>query len=107
MMESVVEPRLGGKLFHQGVEAQHTAATYPSHGLQFTRPNITLFFLWWCLKDQVYSTPLHDLADLQGRIYATVNNVTPQILQNTWVEVEYQLYISRATNGSHVEVYGT
>ena len=47
------------------------------------------------------------MADLQERIYAAVNNVTPLMLDNTWVEVEYRLNISRATNGSYVEVYGT
>ena len=31
---------------------------------------------------------VRDLAILQERIYATVNNVTPQMLHNTWVEVE-------------------
>ena len=29
------------------------------------------------------------------------------MLHNIWVEVEYRLDISRATNGSHVEHYGT
>ena len=36
-----------------------------------------------------------------------VNNVALQMFHNTWVEVEYRLDISCATNGSHVEVYGT
>ena len=40
------------------------------------------------VKDQVYKTPVHDLADLQERIYAAVNNVTPQMLHNTWVKVD-------------------
>ena len=57
------------------------------------------------VKDQVYMTPVCNLADLQQRIYAAVNNVIPQMLHNTWVEVEYRLDISRATNISHVEVY--
>ena len=65
------------------------------------------FFLWGIVKNQVYRTPVCDLADLQERINAAVNSVTPQMLHNTWVEVQYQLDISRATNGSHVEVYGT
>ena len=35
--QSVVESHLAGKLFHQGIEIQHTAATYPSgSGLQDT-----------------------------------------------------------------------
>ena len=50
-------------------------------------------------------TPVCDLADLQERIYAAV--ITPEILRNTWVEIEYRLDISHASNGSHVEVYGT
>ena len=63
------------------------------------------FFRWGFVKDQVYRTPASDLLDLQERIYAAVNNVTPQILHNTWVEVEYRLDISRATNASHLEVH--
>ena len=50
---------------------------------------------------------LMDLADLKERTYAAINNVTPEMLRNTWVDVEYRLDISHATNGSHVEVYGT
>ena len=53
------------------------------------------FFPWGFVKDQVYRTPLRDLADLQERIHAAVNNVTPQMRQNTWVEIEYWLDISR------------
>ncbi|KAJ4449078.1 hypothetical protein ANN_00473 [Periplaneta americana] len=78
--------------------------TWPARSPDLTPPD---FFLWGFVKDQVYRTPVRDLADLQERIYAAVNNVTPQMLHNTWVEVEYRLDISRATNGSHVEVYGT
>ena len=47
-----------------------------------------IIFLWGFVKDQVYRTPVRDLADLQERIYVTVNSVTPQMLYNTWVEVE-------------------
>ena len=64
------------------------------------------FFLWGSVKDQVYRTPVCDLADLQERIYAAVNNVTQQILHNTWVEVEYQLDISHVTNGNYVDPGG-
>ena len=39
-------------------------------------------------KNQVYRTLTRDLADLQERIYAVVNNVTPQMLHNSWVEVD-------------------
>ena len=77
---------------------------------QITRPNTTLFFYvgeGGFVKVPVYWTQICDLADLQQRIYAVVNNITQQMFRNTWVEVEYRLDISRATNGSHVEVNGT
>ena len=45
------------------------------------------------------------LLHLQEGIHAAVNNVIPQMLHNTWVEVEYRLGIYRSTNGSHVEFY--
>ena len=65
------------------------------------------FFLRGFVKDQVYRTPVRDLADIHERIYAAIINVTPQMLHNTWTEVEYRLFISRATNESYVEVSGT
>ena len=76
---------------------------------QITRPNTTWFFPvgGGVAKDQVYRTPVSDFADLQEKIYAAVNNVTPQMIHNIWVEVEYRLNISRATNVSYVDVYGT
>ena len=38
------------------------------------------------VNDQVYRTPVRDLADLQERIYAAVDSVTPQMLHNTWID---------------------
>ena len=98
-LQSVVEPHLAGKLFLQCIEAQNTAATYPGT----CKPD---FFLQVFVKAQIYMTPVRNLADLQEIIYAAVNNVTPPMLHNTWVEVEYRLNLFRVTNGSHVEVYG-
>ena len=42
-----------------------------------------LIFAVGVVKDQVYRTPVRDLADLQERIYAAVNSVTSQMLHNT------------------------
>ena len=78
--------------------------TWPARSPHLTPLN---FCQWGFVNDQVYRTPVRNLADLQERIYAAVNNVTPQMLHNTWVKFKYRLYISRATNGSHVELYGT
>ena len=61
--------------------------TWPVRSPDLTPPD---FFLWGFVKDQVYTTPVHDLADLQERIHAAVNNVTPQMLHNTCFEVGYR-----------------
>ena len=50
-----------------------------------------IFFLWRYVKNQVYQTPVRDLADLCHRIAAAVANVTPAMLENIWREIEYRL----------------
>ncbi|KAJ4426723.1 hypothetical protein ANN_26522 [Periplaneta americana] len=64
-----------------------------------------IFFLWGFVKDQVYRTPVADLDDLKLRSLLAIQNVTIDILRNTWREVENRLDICRAINGSHVEVF--
>jgi hypothetical protein len=44
------------------------------------------------------------LDELKLRIVAAIQTVTPQMLENTWREIEYRLDILRATKGAHVEV---
>jgi hypothetical protein len=44
------------------------------------------------------------LDELTLRIVAAIETVTPQMLENTWREMEYRLEILRATKGAHVEV---
>ncbi|GBN11669.1 hypothetical protein AVEN_66873-1, partial [Araneus ventricosus] len=39
------------------------------------------------------------------RIVTATQNVTPQILENTWREIEFRLDGSRATKGSHVQIH--
>ena len=65
------------------------------------------FFLWGFVKDQVYRTAVCDLEDLQETIYVAINNVTPQMLHNTWVEFKYRLDISRDINRGNVEISET
>jgi hypothetical protein len=38
------------------------------------------------------------------KIVATIETVTPQMLENTWRDIEYRLDILRATKGAHIEV---
>jgi hypothetical protein len=62
------------------------------------------FFLWVYVKDIVYKTPVTSLNELKLRIVAAIETVTPQMLENTWREIEYCLDILRAMKGTHVEV---
>jgi hypothetical protein len=49
-------------------------------------PDITPldFFLWGYVKDIVYKVPVTSLDELKVRIFATIETVTPQMLENTW-----------------------
>ncbi|KAJ4435189.1 hypothetical protein ANN_23765 [Periplaneta americana] len=55
------------------------------------------FFFWGYIKDIVYKTVVADLDDLHRRIVAACATVTPEMLRNTWQELEYRLDICRAT----------
>jgi hypothetical protein len=44
------------------------------------------------------------LDDLKLRIVPAIETVTPQMLDNSWREIEYGFDILRATKGAHVEV---
>ena len=58
------------------------------------------------IKDVVYRRKVRDLADLRQCIIETVELITPHVLVNTWKELEYRLYICRATTDAYIEVYG-
>ena len=69
-------------------------------------PDITLlsFFVGY-VKDRVYRTPVRDIETLQSRIINVFAIVNKEILENTWLKIEYRLDILRATNGAYVEVH--
>jgi hypothetical protein len=67
-------------------------------------PDITPcnFFLWGYVKDCVYRNPVADINDSKERIKAAIATVDVDMLQRTWMELEYGLDIVRVTNGAHV-----
>ena len=82
MLAKCDRAHLAGKLFRQGIEAQHRAATYLGTCFAvtvFSTPDVSL---WGLLRTRSPETPVRDLANLKERIYATVSNVTPQMLRN-------------------------
>jgi hypothetical protein len=62
------------------------------------------FFLWGYVNDIVYKTPVTSVDELKLRIVAAIKTVTPQMLEDTWREIEYFLDILHAKKGAHVEV---
>jgi hypothetical protein len=48
------------------------------------------FFMWGYVKDIVHKTPVTSLDELKLRIVAAIETVTPQMLENTWREIEYR-----------------
>ena len=85
---------LGGHVMYGDPLPIHFAGNYSSKICQQCCQSVVEppdIFLWGFVKDDVYRTLVRDLADLQD---AAVNNVTPQMLHNTWVEVEYRYLVS-------------
>ena len=60
------------------------------------------------MKDRVYIPPLPATVDeLQERITAAVNSVTPDMLQRVWSEVDYRIDVCRVTRGGTLSVCDT
>jgi len=56
------------------------------------------------VKDRVYVPPLPATVDeLQERITAAVNFVTPDMLQSVWSELDYRIVVCRVTRRVHIE----
>src|SRR5258705_8736514 len=53
------------------------------------------FFMWGFVKDRVYSTKVGDIVVLKRRITEVIGTITPEMLRNTWREIEYGLDIVR------------
>lgn len=70
-------------------------------------PDITPcdFFLWGYIKDIVYRTRVYTVIELRERITAAFLQVSNEMLENTWMELEHRLDVVRANNGGHVEIY--
>jgi len=77
---------------------------HPGHHERRISPSLD-FFLWRCVKNKVFSTPVPDITSLKARITDAFATITEHMLENTWREIYYRLDVLRATKGAHVEVY--
>ncbi|GBM69667.1 hypothetical protein AVEN_124449-1 [Araneus ventricosus] len=64
-----------------------------------------IFFFWGYVKDKVCSREIRDVEDLRASIIASIATVTMEVLQRTWLELDYRLDFLRATKGAHLEVH--
>jgi hypothetical protein len=42
------------------------------------------FFLWECVNEIVYKTPVTSLDELKLRVFTSIERVTQRMLENTW-----------------------
>jgi hypothetical protein len=68
------------------------------------KTSVTSLFLWGYVKDIVCKTFVTSLDELNLRVVAAIGTVTPQMLEDTWSEIEYLMDILRAVKSAHVEV---
>ena len=62
------------------------------------------FFLWGCVKDQVYVPPLPaSIPELKVRIRTAIDTITTDMLQTVWNELDHRVDVCRITNGAHIE----
>ena len=64
-----------------------------------------IFFLWGYIKNIVSAEKIRNIHHLQDRITSAIETVTRDMIQKTWLEIEFRLDVSRATNGAHIEMY--
>jgi len=77
---------------------------YPGH-LEAQISLQLIFLLWGYIKNIVYAEKIRNIQHLQERITLAIENVTRDMIQKTWQEIEFRLDVSRATNGAHIEMY--
>ena len=65
----------------------------------------SLDFLWGYVKGRVYQTPVSDRSILKDRMQLAIFPVAPQLLKNTWREIEYKLVILPSINGIHLHLH--
>ena len=53
----------------------------------------------------MFSTPVPDIINLKARITDAFATITEDMLENTWIEIDYRLHVLLATKGTHVELY--
>ncbi|PSN32548.1 hypothetical protein C0J52_27480 [Blattella germanica] len=59
----------------------------------------------YSIKDTLYRISVVNLENLRQRIVPACASVTPEMLQNTWRELEYRLDVCRATRSAHIDIY--
>jgi hypothetical protein len=70
-------------------------------GLHILLTSHCWILLWGYVKDRIYVTKVRDLL---AQTVEAVGTITPDMLQQTWAELDYRLDILCITKGAHVEV---
>ena len=52
----------------------------------------------------VYAEKIRNIQQLQERITSAIENVTRDMIQKMWQEIEFRLDVFRAANGANIEM---
>lgn len=66
--------------------------------------HLSIFIFGSCHATCLQWTHQKYAAAIKHRIQEPIASVTPETPQNVWRELEYHLYVRRATNGVHIEL---
>ena len=62
------------------------------------------YFLWCYVKDKVFVPPQPvSIPNLENRITAVMETITPDLLIRVWQELDYRLDVCRVTKSSRIE----
>ena len=85
----------------RGTDDDRMLLAWPPHSPDATPCD---FFVWSYVKDQVYVPPLPaSIPELKVRIGTAIENITADMLETVWKELNYCVDVCRITKGAYIE----
>ncbi len=101
MFNSYLNENLPGRWIGSASDNDNVLLKWPPRSPDLTPCD---FFLWGYVKGLVYIPPLPtSLEELKQRITEALENVTQDMLQRVWQELDHRLDVCRVTGGAHIE----
>lgn len=95
LFRNIVIPRI----FHSRLIGCSRQVPWPPRFLDITPYDL---LMWGYVKDCVYHAPRTNLMEVKLSITVAIQSIIPQMLANTWNDIEYHFNILFVTKGSHI-----